>query len=183
MRLESRRRLLPALVFLIVFLIPLGPAWQADARPGTAYWDLLRGNLPVSCGLFLFVLIPSPILKPASALPEDQMRCFQYAVRTGILPLASLFRDWTTELAECRRGLERVLRALPATILVSFGSTVYAAAVLPGSYGYFLMNAAMSVFLGLVLIELTRARLRNVGSLEEQLQLQNHYLRTSITKL
>lgn len=183
MRLECRRRLWPALVFLIVFLIPLWLAWQTDARPETAYWDLLRGNLPIFCGLFLFVLIPSPILKPASALPEDQMRCFRYAARTGILPLASLFRDWTTELTECRRGLERVLRALPATILVSFGSTVYAAAVLPGSYGYFLTNAAMSVFLGLVLIELTRARLRNVGSLEEQLQLQNHYLRTSITKL
>jgi hypothetical protein len=116
-------------------------------------------------------------------LPEDQMRCFRYAARTGVLPLASLFRDWTTELTECRRGLERVLRALPATILVSFGSTVYGAAVLPGSYGYFLTNAVMSVFLGLVLIEQTRARLRNVGSLEEQLQLQNHYLRTSIAKL
>lgn len=182
-RLECRRRLLPALFFLNVFLIPLWLAWQADARPGTAYWDLLRGNLPVFCGLFLFVLIPSPILKPASALPEDQLRCFRYAASTGILPLASLFRDWTTELTECRRGLERVLRALPAIILVSFGSTFHAAAVLPGSYGYFLTSAAVSLFLRPVLIEQTRARLRNICSLEEQLQLQNFYLRTSITKL
>lgn len=183
LRLECRRRLLPAFVFLNVFLIPLWLAWQADARPGTAYWDLLRGNLPVFCGLFLFVLIPSPILKPASALPEDQIRCFQYAVGTGILSLASLFRDWTKELLECRKGLERVLRALPVAILISGGSTVYAAAVLPGSCGYFLTSAAMSVFLGLVLIEQTKDRLRNICSLEEQLQLQNLYLRTSITKL
>lgn len=183
MRPECRRRLLPALVFLNVFLIPLWLAWQADAPPGTAYWDLLRGNLPVFCGLFLFVLIPSPILKPASALPEDQMRCFRYAVGTGILPLASLFRDWTTELVERRRGLERVLRALPAINLISAGSNVYAAAALPGTYGYFLTSAAVAVFLGLVLTEQTRARLRSICSLEEQLQLQNLYLRTSITLL
>jgi hypothetical protein len=184
MRPESRRRLWPALVFLNVFLIPLWLAWQADARPGTAYWDLLWGNLPAFWGLFLFfVLIPSPILKPASALPEDQIRCFQYAVGTGILSLASLFGDWTTELIECRKGLERVLRALPVAILISVGSTVYAAAVLPGSYGYFLTSAAMAVFLGVVLMEQTRGRLQNICSLEEQLQLQNLYLRTSITKL
>jgi hypothetical protein len=67
MRPECRRRLLPALVFFNVFLIPLWLAWQADARPGTAYLDLFRGNLPVFCGLFLFVLVPSPILKPAFA--------------------------------------------------------------------------------------------------------------------
>lgn len=182
-RLECRRRLWPALVFLILFLIPLWLAWQTEARPGTAYGDLLRGNLPVFCGLFLFVLVPSPILKPASALPEDQMRCFQYAVGTGILPLASLFRDWTTELIACRQGLERVLRALPVAILISVGGTVYAAAALPGSYGYFLTNAVMSVFLGLVLIGQTRARLSNICSLEEQLQLQNIHLRTAITRL
>jgi hypothetical protein len=183
MRLECRRRLWPALVFLNVFPIPLWLAWQADARPGTVYWDLLWGNLPIFCGLFLFVLVPSPILKPASALSEDQMRCFRYAVRTGMLPLASLFRDWTTELIQCRRGLERALRALPASILVSAGSAVYAAAALPGSYGYFLTSAAMAVFLGVVLMEQTRGRLQNICSLEEQLQLQNLYLRTSITKL
>ncbi len=183
MWLEGRRRLVPALVFLNVFLIPLWLAWQADARPGTAYWDLLRGNLPVFCGLFLFVLVPSPILKPGSTLPNNQLRCFRYAVGTGILPLASLFRDWTTELVERRRGLERALRALPVAILISGGSTVYAAAVLPGSYGYFLTSAAVSVFLCPVLMEQTRAHLRNICSLEEQLQLQNLYLRTSITKL
>jgi hypothetical protein len=180
---ECRRRLLPALVFLNVFLFPLWLAWQADARPGTAYWDLLRGNLPVFCGLFLLVLIPSPILKPVSTLPNNQLPCFQYAVGTGTLPLASLFRDWTTELVERRRGLERILHAVPSIILISAGSSVYAAAVLPGSYGYFLTSAAMAVFLGLVFMEQTRARLRNICSLEEQLQLQNLYLRTSITKL
>jgi len=41
----------------------------------------------------------------------------------------------------------------------------------------------MAVFLGLVLTEHTRARLKSIRSLEEQLQLQNLYLRTSITKL
>jgi hypothetical protein len=87
------------------------------------------------------------------------------------------------ELISWRRGLERVLRALPATILISAGSTVYAAAALPGSFAYFLTSTATSIFLGLVLIELTKARLRNVCSLEEQLQLQRQYLRTSITKL
>jgi len=180
---ECRRRLLPALVFLNVFLIPLWLAWQADARPGTVYWDLLWGNLPLFCGLFLFVLVPSPILKPASALSEDQMRCLRYAVQTGTLPLASLFSDWTTELFERRRGLERALHAVPSIILISAGSTVYVAAALPGSYGYFLTNAAMAVFLGLVLTEHTRARLKSIRSLEEQLQLQNLYLRTSITRL
>lgn len=182
-RLECRRRLLPALFFLNVFLIPLWLAWQADARPGTAYWDLLQGNLPVFYGLFLFVLVPSPILKPASTLPNNQLRCFRYAVGTGILPLASLFSDWTSELVERRCGLERVLSALPAIILIVAGSNVYAAAVLPVSYGYSLTSAAMAVFLGPVLLEQTGARLRNVCSLEEQLQLQNLYLRTSTTKL
>lgn len=183
MRLECRSRLLPALAFLNVFLIPLWLAWQADARPGMGHWDLLWGNLPVFCGLFLFVLSPSPILKPACALSDDQMRCFRYAVRTGILPLASLFSDWTTELIEWRSGLERVLRALPAAILISAASTVYAAAVLNLSYAYFLTSAAVPVFLDLVLIELIKASLRNVCSLEEQLQLQRQYLTTSITKL
>ena len=111
------------------------------------------------------------------------MRCFRYAVRTGILPLASLFSDWTTELIEWRRGLERVFRALPAAILVSAASTVYAASVLPVSYASLLTSAALPVFLGLVFRDLIKASLRNVCSLEEQLQLQRQYLTTSITKL
>jgi hypothetical protein len=174
---------LPTLAFLNFFLIPLWLAWEADARPGTAFWDLLRGNLPVFCGLFLFVLIPSPVLKPACTLPNDQRRYFRYAVGTGILPLASLFSDWTMELIAWRRGLERVLRALPATILVSAGSNVYAAAAIPGSKSYFLTSAAMSVFLGPVLTKLTRARLRSLCSLEEQLQLQRQYLEPPSPKM
>lgn len=180
---ERRRRLLPGLVFVSVFLVPVWLAWLADLRPGSSHWDLLWESLPLFCGLFLFVLIPSPVLKPACTLPEDHMRSFEYAVRTGTLPLASLFIDWTPDLICWRGGLERILRALPATILVSAGSTAYAAAVLPGSWAYFLTSTIMCIFLGVVFMKLIRTRLRNICSLEEQLQLQNQYLGTSLTKL
>jgi ABC-type siderophore export system fused ATPase/permease subunit len=133
--------------------------------------------------MLLFVLIPSPVLKPACTLSEDHMLCFAYAVRTGILPLASLFTDWTTELKGWRCGLERVLNVLPAATMISAGSSIYLAALVPGSYACFLTSAALSVFLGILLIKLISARLRNICSIEEQLHLQKQYLATTVTKL
>jgi hypothetical protein len=174
---------LSALVFVNFFLIPVSLAWLRDLWPGSSHWDQLWGNLPLFSEFLLFVLIPSPVLKPACTLSEDHVLSFQYAVRTGILPLASLFSDWTAELMDWRCGLEKFLKALPAAILISAGSTVYAAAVIPVSSAYFLTCAATSVFLGIVLIKLIKARLRNVCSLEEQLKLQRKHLAMSVTHL
>ncbi|MDQ0691014.1 hypothetical protein [Arthrobacter sp. W4I7] len=183
MRLEYRTRLLSALAFGHVVLIPVSLAWLTDLGPESSQADQLWGNLPVLCGLLLFVLIPSPVLKPACTLSEDHRPPFQYAVRTGVLPLASLFSDWTTELTDWRCGLEKLLDALPAAILISAGSPVYAAAVIPVNSAYFLTCAATSGFLGIVLIEWLKARFRNVCSLEEQLKLQRKHLAKSVTHL
>lgn len=179
---ECRIRLVTALVLVDLFL-PVWLAWLTESRPESDLRDQFRENLPLFCGMLLFVLIPTPALKSPGTLPEHQMLCLRYAARTGLLPLASLFTDWTTELKGWRRGLEIVLKALPATTLISAGSSIYIAATVPGSCAYLLMAASLSVFLGILLIKLIEARLRNICSIEEQLQLQKRYLATSVTKL
>lgn len=166
----------PALFLVTCFVIPVWLAMRTDVHPGTSHWDHLWENLPLLGGLLLFVLTPSPFLRSAYTLSNDQMRCFRYAIRTGTLPLASLFSDWTTDLMGSRRSLETLLNALPAAILVSAGSTAYATSLVHGSYTYFLTSAASSVFLGIVLFKLAAVRLRNICLLQEQLQVQAEYL-------
>lgn len=68
-------------------------------------------------------------------------------------------------------------------MLISAGCAVYVASAIPGSYAYFLTSAALSVFLGMLLIKLVEERLRNIYSVEQQLQLQKQYLATSAAEL
>jgi len=179
---ECRIRLVPSLVVFNLFF-PVWLAWLTESRPGGDLLDQLQENLPFSCVLLLFVIVPSPVLRSTGAPMEHHMLSLHYSVRTGFLPLASLFADWTPELKGLRSSLVGIRKALPAAILMSAGSSIYIAATVPESHAFFLTTAAHSVFVGILLNKLITARLWNICSLEEQLRLQKHYLATSITKL
>jgi hypothetical protein len=56
MPLQYPIRLWPALFLVSGFVIPVWHAWLADFRPGTSHWDQLWENLPLFCGLLVFVL-------------------------------------------------------------------------------------------------------------------------------
>jgi hypothetical protein len=172
---KFRPRLWPSLAFIVVFA-PIWLAWVTELQRGGRQLEEMWGSVPVLYELLLFVLVPSPVFRPAGTLSEDHEPSFQYAVRTGTLPLASLFGDWTEELMERRCGLERALRALPTCMVISAGCILDATADRPTGCEYFIACGATAVFLGIVLMNMVNARLANLCSLEVQLQLQRQHL-------
>lgn len=90
-----------------------------DFYPGTSSADHLSSAAHLlAAGLILVLhpLLPSQAI--GTRLPEEHKDQLRYALRSGALPLASLFSDWSGELAYRDKIHSLALRVLPAITIV-----------------------------------------------------------------
>lgn len=95
-----------------VLVLPLCLVWMLELNPGTTYLDHLPAAIPLP-GALILLLAPSRETRPDGALPDEHVDAFRYAIQSGVLPIASLFSDWTCDLERRRSLLAMVRRILP----------------------------------------------------------------------
>ncbi|MDQ0635101.1 hypothetical protein QFZ40_003010 [Arthrobacter pascens] len=160
---------LPAACF--VTLLPSSTVLCLDLYPGTTYLDHLSSAVGLLVAGILLVLKPVPA-RVLPALPEEHQDQLNYALRFGVLPLASLFSDWRDELAQQRRAYSLALRALPAGTAVVILFDGYGIFRDPAGCHFFLLCAVATAILGVAVFAFSAVRLRNVDAVEGQLREQ-----------
>jgi hypothetical protein len=151
-----------------------------DLYPGTTYADHLSSAAGLLSAGILLAVKPLPAPAPPAALPEEHQGQLKYALRSGVLPLASLFSDWRDELAQRRRTYSLALRALPAGTAVVVLIDGYGILRDPAEGLFFLCCAVATALLGVAVFAFSAVRLKNIdaveGKLREQIRLLDAHL-------
>jgi hypothetical protein len=92
-------------------------------------------------------------------MPEGHQDQLRYALRSGVLPLASLFSDWRDELAQQGRTYSLALRALPAGTAVVILIDGYRMLRDPAGRLFFLCCAVATALLGVAVLAFSAVRL------------------------
>ncbi|MET3350489.1 UNVERIFIED_ORG: hypothetical protein ABID57_002181 [Arthrobacter sp. UYEF1] len=169
---------LPAACFVI--LLPCCMVLCLDLYPGTTYIDHLSSALGLLAAGCLLVLKPLAAQALPAAMPEGHRDQMKYALRSGVLPLASLFSDWRDELAQQGRAYSLVLRALPAGTAVVILIDGYGLLRDPAGGLFFLCCAVATALLGVAVFAFSAVRLKTIdtveGKLREQIRLLDAHL-------
>lgn len=160
-----------AILFLPCCLVVL-----VDSNPGTTYADHLSSAMLLLGAALLLILSPLPPGTVTDAVPEEHNEVFRYALRSGTLPIASLFSDWKGEIARRRRVLQLVLRALPTGTSVVIALELYGTLIDPAGDGFFLLAAGITAVFGAAMLAVTAIRLRNLCAVEDRLRNQTRLL-------
>lgn len=160
----------------LAILIPCCMVLCLDLHPGTTYMDHVSSAVGVLAAGTLLVLKPLPARTLAAALPEEHRDQLKYALRSGELPLASLFSDWRGELGQQGRTCSLALRALPAGTAVLTLIDGYGIFSDPAGRLFFLCSAVATATLGVAVFASSAVRLENVHALEGKLRDQIHLL-------
>lgn len=164
---------LPAGCFVI--LLPCSMVLCLDLYPGTTYMDHLSSAVGLLAAGILLALKPLPAQALPAAMPEEHRDQLKYALRSGALPLASLFSDWREELAQQERTYSLALRALPAGTVVVTLIDVYGIFRDTDGGLFFLWCAVATAGLGVAVFAFSAVRLTNIyaveGKLREQIRL------------
>lgn len=165
---------LPAASFAV--LVPCCMVLCLDLYPGTTYMDHVSSTVGLLAAGTLLVLKPLPARTLAAALPAEHRDQLKYALRSGELPLASLFSDWRGELGQQGRTCSLALRALPAGTAVL--TLVDGCGILSDPAGclFFLCSAVATATSGVAAFASSAVRLKNVHALEGKLREQIHLL-------
>jgi hypothetical protein len=170
---KSRLPWLHAACFVV--LLPCCLVLCLDLYPGTTYADHLSSAVGLLAAGILLVLKLLPDQALPAALPEGHQDQLKYALRSGVLPLASLFSDWRDELAQQGRTYSLALRALPAGTAVVILIDGYGILRDPGGGLFLLCCAAATALLGVAVFAFSAVRLKNIyameGKLREQIRL------------
>jgi hypothetical protein len=171
--------LLPCCVVLCL-LLPCCVVLCLDLYPGTTYMNHLSSAVGLLAAGILLVLKPLPPRALPAALPEEHRDHLEYALRSGVLPLASLFSDWREELAQQGRAYSLVLRALPAGTTAVILIDGYGMLRDPAGRLFFLWCAVATALLGVAVFAFSAVRLKNInaveGKLREQIRLLDAHL-------
>lgn len=147
-----------------------------ELHPGTTFLDHLSGALTLlGAGLLLMVQRPAG-LEHRRALPREHVEAFRYAIRSGALPLASLFSDWSGELAHHRFLLKTALRCLPAVTCAVLAMDLYGMLMYAEDQSFFLISALAAAVSGMAAFSRATIALRNVQVLENRLRQQQQLL-------
>jgi hypothetical protein len=167
---KSGRRWLPAAC--LVLLLPCCMVLCLDLYPGTTCIDAASSAVGLLAAVILLVLKPLPTRALPAAIPEGHQDQLKYALRSGVLPLASLFSDWRDELAQQGRRYSLALRALPAGTSVVILIDVYG--ILRDQAGrlFFLWCAVATATLGVAVFAFAAVRLKNIAAVEGKLREQ-----------
>jgi hypothetical protein len=165
---------LPAACFVI--LLPCCMVVCLDLYPGTTYMDHLSSAVGLLAAGILLVLKRLPAQALPSAMPEGHRDQLKYALRSGVLPLASLFSDWRDELAQQGRAYSLVLRALPGGTAVVIIIDGYGILRDPAGRLFFLWCALATALLGVAVFAFSVVRLKNIDAVEGKLREQMRLL-------
>ena len=158
-----------------VVVLPLCLVWMLELNPGTTYLDHLPAAIPM-LGALVLLIAPSRGTGPDGALPDEHVDVFRYAIRSGVLPIASLFSDWRCELERRRSLLELVRRVLPTATGTACALDLYGALLDPAGRVFFLASAVAAATFGVAVYSLSSVRLGNIGLVGERLRLQTRLL-------
>lgn len=159
-----------------VFALPCCVLVLLELHPGTPFPDHVSGAFTLlGAGLLLMVRRPAA----HSALPRDHVEAFRYAIRSAALPLASLFSDWSGELAHHRFLLKAALRCLPAVTCAVLAMDLYGMLMYGEDQSFFLISALAAAVSGLAAFSYATISLRNVQVLENRLRQQQQLLDVS----
>src|SRR6478609_1782454 len=135
-------RMLPCWAFGAGTALALPPCvvWQLELHPGTTYLDHVAATSALLCGVAFLLIAPSPRTDPDGSLPDEHIDVFRYAIRSGVLPIASLFSDWTRPLEQLRNVLAVVLRILPVITGAAVVMDLYGILLDPQGHVFFLVS-------------------------------------------
>ncbi|MGX1162122.1 hypothetical protein FBY31_3824 [Arthrobacter sp. SLBN-100] len=161
---------LPAACFVI--LLPCCMVVCLDLYPGTTCIYAASSAVVLLAAGVVLALKPLPAGALPAAMPEGHQDQLKYAVRSGVLPLASLFSDWRDDLAQQGRTYSLALRVLPTGTALVIVIDGYGILRDPAGDLFFLCCAVATATLGVAVFAFSTARLKNVDALEEKLREQ-----------
>jgi hypothetical protein len=136
----------------------------------------LPGAISLLASGLLLLIAPTTGISQDRALPDDHFQVFRYALRSGVLPIASLFSGWNGELARQRNLLKKARRSLPIGTGAVLTMDMYGILVDPKGHDFFLVLALASMVVGVTAFSTLTIRLQNILAVEERLRLQTQLL-------
>jgi hypothetical protein len=169
-RMLSRPAFWASTALQLVVTAQLWVALQVALDPGTSFRDhLWPWGAVFALGITVLPLLMKASPKDDDILSDEQTAALELALRTGVLPLASLFADWGPALSKRSRDLMSgrwVGRILMAGVIAL---NIYDSLVDPDGAWFWISALFFSVLA--VTGEITvRRRLRRVRALEHQLE-------------
>ncbi|MET3934642.1 hypothetical protein [Arthrobacter sp. OAP107] len=177
---ECRIVLSWALAAWAVFALPSCLVWQLELHPGTTYLDHLAATIPLLCGALFLLITPSSCTEPNRSLPDEHVDVFRYAIRSGALPIASLFSDWTRPLEQLRNLLKIVLRYLPITTVAALAMDLHGILIDPKGHAFFLVSALAAILFSLAAFSQSAVGLKNIQAVEARLRSQEQRLASNL---
>ncbi|WP_309109089.1 hypothetical protein [Arthrobacter sp.] len=158
---------LPAAGLLLI--LPCILALLLDLHPGTTYTDHLPSAILLLVTGLALTLSPLPPDTTKDTVPTEHKDVLAYALRTGALPIASLFSDWRCEVTRQGRTYSWALRILPTATAVATALGLYAVLIDPAGSLFFLLSAAATLTFGLGAYVFSAIRITNARLLEDKL--------------
>jgi hypothetical protein len=155
-----------------ILILPCILTVLLDLHPGTTYTDHLPSAIPLLLTGLALTLTPLPPDAVKDAVPGEQKDVVAYAIRSGALPIASLFSDWRGELERRSRAYSLALRVVPTATAVAIALDLYGILIDPAAFLFFLLSAAATSIFGLGAFALSTLRFTNICLLEDQLRHQ-----------
>ncbi|MBT2523832.1 hypothetical protein [Arthrobacter sp. ISL-28] len=158
-----------------VLLLPCCLVLLLDLHPGSTYLDHLSSAVNLVAEGILLVLKPVPAPALDASLPAEHQNQLRYALRSGVLPLASLFSDWRVDLGQWERTYSLALTVLPSATAGAVLLDLYGVLRDPAGGLFFLVSAVTAAATGVAAFAFAAVRFRNVqvveGKLREQIRL------------
>jgi hypothetical protein len=174
---EFKSALLWLLAAASVSLVSACLVLLLDLHPSTTYTDHLSSAVHLLAAALFLTLRPLPPAK--TELPEEHQDLFRYALRSGTLPIASLFSDWSNDLAQGARRQILALQVLPAGTGLTILLDVYGIYLDPPGRLFFLSCAASTMVFSAAAFTLSAVRLNNICLIEAKLNHQVRLLKES----
>ncbi|WP_018763301.1 hypothetical protein [Arthrobacter sp. 135MFCol5.1] len=165
-----------------LLILPCILALFLDLQPGTRITDHLPTAISVLITGLALMFSPRQGDTTKVGVPEDHQESLAYGIRTGTLPIASLFSDWRSELANRMTAYSSTLRILPTATAGATALDLYAALIDPTGGLFFLVSAAATLALGLGTYALSALRLTNTRILEDKLSRQIRLLEVTTSR-
>jgi hypothetical protein len=174
-RMLTRPGFWAATALQLVATAQLWVALQVVLDPGSSFREHLWPGAVVFAVAFtvftlLYPLFARGVLKDDDGLSDEQTAALEQALRTGALPLVSLFADWGPALNKRRRDLESGRWVGPILIAGVIALNIYDSLVDPDGVWFYWISALFYAVLGVTGEVTARQRLWRVRALEHQLE-------------
>lgn len=156
----------------LVVMAQLWVALQVVLDSGSSFRDHWPGAAVFAVVFMVFTLL-YPLLaryKVDAGLSDEQTAALEQALRTGALPLVSLFADWGAALNKRRRDLESGRWVGPILIAGVIALNIYDSFVDPDGVWFYWISVLFYAVLGVTGEVSVIRRLRRVRALEHQLK-------------